>query len=141
MGGRWGSVPAPLRVQDAVLQEEIAYADLCETKQVQKGNIYLDFSATKPMHAVRGDELVFVGRFGSFVPVTEQSGGAILYRIMDEKRHAVTGTKGRFWLLADVAKDLIEEGTVEIDSTYFDDLVLEAQKTISKFGDFAEFVK
>jgi hypothetical protein len=81
--------------------------------------------------------MVFVGRTGRFVPVTEASGGALLWRVKDDKRYAVSGTKGYFWLEADVAKAMSSQ--VEVDMTYFDNLVEEAKKTIGKFGDFETF--
>ena len=99
--------------------------------------MYLDFDAVqKPMFKYKG--MHFVGRTGRFVPVSPECGGGILYRVKDEKRYAVTGTKGFFWLEADVAKELGVED--EIDMSYFENLTNEAIKTISKFGDFEEFV-
>jgi hypothetical protein len=98
--------------------------------------MYLDFDATKPMW-MAGDYMQFVGRTGRFVPVTEASGGALLFRVKDDKRYAVTGTKGYFWLEAEVAKAMGDR--VEIDMRYFDDLVDTARKTIEKFGPFDGF--
>ena len=117
--------------------QDLAFDDFCETKQVTQGTMYLDFDAVqKPMFKYKG--MHFVGRTGRFVPVSPECGGGILYRVKDEKRYAVTGTKGFFWLEADVAKELGVED--EIDMSYFENLTNEAIKTISKFGDFEEFV-
>lgn len=105
--------------------EELTFDDLCETKQVMKGSIYLDF----------GDEgMRFVGRIGRFVPVI--SGGGILYRVHDGKNYAVTGTKGRTWVEAEEAKDVDRD---LIDMDYFHKLADDAIQTINKFGDFEEF--
>jgi hypothetical protein len=98
--------------------------------------MYLDFETTKPMW-MAGDYMHFVGRTGLFVPVTPESGGGVLYRVKDDKRYAVTGTKGHFWMEAEVAKALGDK--VEIDMTYFDNLVDTARKTVEKFGEFKEF--
>ena len=98
--------------------------------------MYLDFEATKPMH-MAGNYMQFVGRTGRFVPVTEASGGGVLYRVKDDKRYAVTGTKGYLWLEAELAKSLGSK--VELDMRYFDNLVEDAIKTINKFGDFNTF--
>jgi hypothetical protein len=78
-----------------------------------------------------------VGRTGRFVPVIEGSGGGTLYRIMNDKKYAVAGTKGYLWLEAEVAKELAD--TVVVDMSYFDGLVNDAITTINKFGDFEQF--
>lgn len=119
-------------------QDSITFDDLCETKQVTQGAMYLDFDAVqKPMALTEG--MHFVGRTGRFVPVTDDSGGAILYRIKDDKKYAVTGTKGYFWLEAEVAQAMGEE--LEIDMNYFEVLASAALKTIAKFGDVDTFIK
>jgi hypothetical protein len=108
------------------------FDDMCETKQVAKGVMYLDFDAVqKPMATYEG--MHHVGKTGRFVPVSDESGGGILWRVQDEKNSAVTGTKGYFWVEAEVAKEMGED--VEIDYTYFDQKVKEARKTLEKFGD------
>lgn len=119
---------------------EIEFDDLCETKSVTKGAMYLDFqSVTKPMCMTDGG-LQFVGRTGRFVPVTEESGGAILLRVDGEKQHAVTGTKGYLWLEATTAKPLMLEHDIVVDMSYFDNLVTDAVNTIKKFGDAEWFI-
>ena len=117
--------------------QDLSFNDYCETKQVMQGSMYLDFDAVqKPMFNYKG--MHFVGRTGRFIPVTPESGGGILYRIKDEKRFAVTGTKGFFWIEADLAKTLGDD--LEIDLSYFEGLTDDAIKTINKFGDFESFV-
>jgi len=117
--------------------ENPTFDDMCETKQVSKGVMYLDFDAVqKPMASYKG--MHHVGKTGRFVPVTDESGGGILYRVHEGKNHAVTGTKGHFWAEAEVARSLGED--LEIDMNYFEGLVYEARKTISKFGDVDEFI-
>lgn len=116
--------------------EPIEFNDLCETKQVSKGAMYLDFDAEKPMCFPR-DGMRFVGRTGRFVPVKEGNQGGILYRVVDGKGYAVTGTKGHFWMEADMASTLPWEN---IDMAYFQNLAEEARKTIDYFGEFTRFV-
>jgi len=109
--------------------EPILDKDLAETKQVSKGYMYLDF-ASGPH---------FVGRTGRFIPVTEKSGiGGTLVRVFNDKRYAVAGTKGYFWVESDAAK--AQNLELDIDMRYFDGLVEEAKKTIEKFGSYEEFV-
>ena len=138
--GKWDAVGAqfqhPYVYKTLFTKEDIEWDDICETKQVTQGSMYLDFEATKPMH-MAGNYMQFVGRTGRFVPVTEASGGGVLYRVKDDKRYAVTGTKGYLWLEAELAKSLGSK--VELDMRYFDNLVEDAIKTINKFGDFNTF--
>jgi hypothetical protein len=119
--------------------EEPTLEDHYETKSVQKGSMYLDFSANKPMFLHGQDPMVFVGRTGRFVPVTEKSNGGVLYRIYEGKPYAVAGTKGFLWLEAETVD--FKDGNVEIDTNYFEKLSDNAVKTIEKFGSFDEFVK
>jgi hypothetical protein len=129
---KWEAVGAefqhPYIYKTLFSHEDIVWDDFCETKQVTKGAMYLDFG---------GEEMQFVGRTGRFVPVIEGSGGGTLYRVMNDKKYAVAGTKGYSWLEAEVAKELAD--TVVVDMSYFDGLVNDAITTINKFGDFEEF--
>ena len=117
---------------------DIVFDDLCETKQVTKGAMYLDFDATQqPMFKYEG--MHFVGRTGRFVPVTERSGGALLYRVHDGKKYAVSGTKGYLWIEAEHAQNRKDE--IEIDMRYFEKLLADARNTIDHFGPVDPFVK
>jgi len=142
--GKWDATGAqfqhPYVFKKMFSGEEVTWDDLCETKQVSKGTIYIDFdSVQKPMWADRGIRgFQFVGRIGRFVPVTPESGGGILYRVHDGKQYAVSGTKGFFWLDANVAKTMISD--IEIDESYFEGLRDDAYKAITKYGDFDKFV-
>lgn len=138
-GGMWETVGAqfqhPYVYKTLFSGEPIEFSDLCETKHVSQGAMYLDFEHDRPMAVIEG--MQFVGRTGQFVPISG-SGGAILYRIKDGKSYAVTGTKGYLWMEASMAKSLGND--VEIDMSYFERLVFEAFKTIEKFGNFEKFV-
>lgn len=122
-------------------EEEIKFNDLCETKQVQKGAIYLDFANSFKPGPGDLEKMHFVGKTGRFVPVTEASGvGGTLYRYSEEKFYAVSGTKGHFWAEAEVVQKMIESGKdVEIDMTYFERLSTEAFETIDNFGPYETF--
>lgn len=125
--------------------EEVVFEDLGQVKQVKDAAMYLDFKHEKPpageMFSTEG--MAFVGRIGKFVPVQEGCGGAILWRVASVdgvlKGHAVGGTKGRLWMEADMAK--LRGDDVEIDITYYEELVTAAVDQINKFGSFEEFVK
>lgn len=106
--------------------QEVEFNDLCETKQVMKGSIYLKID----------DELRFIGRIGRFVPVEPGCGGGTLLRIHEGKEHAVTGTKGYLWKEA----NMFVEDTDKIDTEYFEKLADNAIKTINKYGDFSELI-
>ena len=142
-GDHWTAVGAqfqhPYVYKTLFTKEEVNERDLYETKQVQQGSMFLDFSTTKPLW-MADEDMHFVGRIGQFVPVTENSRGGILWRVKDDKRYAVTGTKGYFWVEADMYKRLLEEGVdIQIDETYYERLADEAVKAINKFGSFEEF--
>lgn len=119
--------------------EEVVFDDLCETKSVQKGSMYLDFDK-QDKDTADVSKMRFIGRIGRFVPVHPDSGvGGILYRYADDKLYAVAGTKGYYWIEASMADDEeIEDSNINLD--YFEKLVEEAVKTINKFGSFEEFV-
>jgi hypothetical protein len=142
-GDKWTAVGAqfqhPYVFKTLFSGEEITLDDLCETKQVQQGVMYLDFESTQKPAALSNGDLHYVGRTGRFIPVTQESGGGLLWRIKDDKRYAVTGTKGHLWLEVEVV-EAMEEG-YEVDMTYFDNLVDNARKAIEKFGSYDEFVR
>ena len=135
-GDKWETVGAqfqhPFVKKSLFTFEEITFNDMCETKQVSKGSMYLDLEYDRPM--ITTDGMQFVGRTGRFTPVTE--GGGMLYRVCDGKTFAVTGTKGYLWAESTVAQEM----GLPVDMSYFDNLVLSAKKTIGKFGSYEELV-
>ena len=121
--------------------EPIVFADLCQTKTVSKGAIYLDKNEDLP----EGEHnYIFVGRVGSFCPVKPGTGGALLVResgVNDagEKTYAaVTGTKGYRWLESEMVHELQMEDMV--DRSYFNKMADDAADAIAKHGDFEWFV-
>lgn len=144
-GDKWTAVGAqfahPYVFKALFSNEEITFDDLCETKSVTQGTIYLDFEMED--HEPTTENMVHVGRTGSFVPV--RSGGGTLWRVKDGKFYAVTGTKGYFWITREVANQ--RRGTeeditkVDVDLDYFERLKDEAFKAIDYYGPFERFVE
>lgn len=143
--GKWEAVGAqfqhPYVYKKLFSGETIEWEDLCETKQVQKGVMYLDFNdVDKPFHSYSG--MQHVGRIGRFVPVTPESGGGTLFRVAEvdgeQKKYAVSGTKGFTWLEATVAEANRE--LIEIDQAYYESLIMDALNALNKFGDAEAFL-
>ena len=114
--------------------EPIEFEDMCETKSVTSA-LYL--KGQDP------DKPEFVGRVGLFCPMKPGTGGKELLRENRDKDgnvkySAATGTKGYFWLEAEVVKNLGKEK--DIDRSYYDRLVNDAVDAISQYGDFEWFV-
>jgi len=144
-GDHWQAVGAefqhPYVYKSLFTHEEITFDDLCETKSVQKGAMYLDFDMDERPSAEPGENMQFVGKIGRFVPVAEDMRGGILYVVRDDTKSAVSGTKGYFWIEATMAKQRGIEDGEQIDMNYFEELSNKAVKQINKFGNFDEFVK
>lgn len=121
--------------------EEIVFNDLCETKSVSKGAIYLDKNEDLP----DGEHnYIFVGRVGQFCPIVPGAGGALLLREAgvrpdgEMKYDSVTGAKDYRWLESEMVRQLQMEEA--INKKYFNKEVDDAVKEISKYGDFEWFV-
>lgn len=118
-------------------KEPLIFKDMCETKSVSKGAIYLDMNEDLPEG---GHKYVFVGRVGQFCPMISGVGAGELVRNTgeDDRYSAVTGTKGYRWMESETVRTLGLED--KIDRSYYDRLVDAAVETISKYGDFEWFV-
>lgn len=121
--------------------EPVVFADLCQTKTVSKGAIYLDKNEDLP----EGEhKYIFIGRVGSFCPIKPGCGGAVLLResgVNDagEKTYAaVGGSKGYRWLESEMVHELQMEK--DIDRSYFDKMADDAADAIAKYGDYEWFV-
>ena len=116
-------------------KEPIGFSDLCETKQVTKGALYLDMNESLPEgeHDYR-----FVGRIGEFCPIKPGKGGGELVVNRDEKYVSAAGAKGFRWLESETVQN--GEGEDFIDRSYYNELVDAAVEEISKYGDFEQFV-
>jgi hypothetical protein len=132
-GDKWDAVGAqfqhPYVFKTLFSKEPVTLEDLAETKSVQKGTIYLE----------RDDQMHFIGRTAQFFPVTEEAHGGTLYRVNDDKRYAVAGTKGYLWLEANQVR-AFEDQWMHLDMSYYTKLVEEAIKSIEKFGPVEEFI-
>ena len=116
--------------------EDLEFRDFCETKSVKDDSaLYLDMNEKdEEQHEYR-----FVGRTGSFCPISPGKGGGLLMRYKDGKYYAATGTKGYRWLESETVQTCGKED--DIDVSYYERLANEAIETISKYCDFDEFVK
>lgn len=143
-GGKWTATGTQFQVpyvfKTLFSKEPIEFPDLCETKTVSKGAIYLDKNEDLP----EGEHnYIFVGRVGQFCPIIPGKGGALLLReagLSDtgERKYAsVTGAKDYRWLESEAVYSLHMED--DIDKAYFDKEVNEAVGEISKYGDFEWF--
>lgn len=114
--------------------DDIGFADLCETKNVSKGVMYLDFNEGLPEDE---HNYKFVGKIGLFTPVVKD--GAVLVKSQDQVKYdAVAGTKGYRWVESDTIRD--KDNHDSIDMSYFEHLANEAENNIGKYGDFDIFV-
>jgi hypothetical protein len=142
LDGKWTAVGAqfqhPYVFKKLFSQEPLDIEDLFETKQVSQGAMYLDFEFDRPL-PLATEGMHFVGRIGRFIPVKQEAGGGMLYRVKDGKFFAVTGTKNHLWMEADAALKLWLSDEL-IDYLYFDNLVSDAVEAISKYGNFDDFV-
>lgn len=136
--GKWDATGArfqhPFVYKTLFTHEPIEWDDLCETKSVTQGTMYLDFNHDTPETSPK-EGMKFVGRTGRFVPVKSDQGGAMLYRIKDDKPFKVTGTSGHLWLEVDVAREL----NSEVDMSYFEKLVDDSVAALNKYGDAEAF--
>ena len=143
-GGKWTATGTQFQVpyvfKTLFSKEPIVFSDLCETKTVSKGAIYLDKNEDLP---VGEHNYIFVGRVGQFCPIMPGKGGALLVREAgmtedgERKYSSVTGAKDYRWLESECVYSLQMEDA--IDKSYFNKEVKEAVDEISKYGDFEWF--
>lgn len=131
-GDKWTAVGAqfqhPYVFKTLFSQEGITFDDICETRSVTKGRMYLEYPEGPSRDKA---ERIHVGRTGSFVPVVEDGlGGAVLLRVDGEKEYAVTGTKGYLWVPRDVARQREGDGTLVVDMRYFQALIDKARAAV-----------
>lgn len=138
-GEKWEAVGAqfkhPYVFKKLFSHEEIDFNDICETKNVTQGAIYLDLHYDDKEKKTPIEEMQFIGKIGRFVPVDPGFGGGVLYRVKDDKAYAVTGTRGHLWVEAHVAEGLPNEA---VDYSYFDELVKKAYEQIEFYGPFVD---
>ena len=149
-------------------KEPIEFEDMCETKSVTSA-LYLDMNEGLPdvseleaerdrlakkdplmereglsEEIAKGHNYHFIGKVGQFCPIKPGCGGGILLRETENKKTgekgyaAATGSKGFRWLESEMVRELGKEN--DIDRTYYNNLVDEAVKSLSSYGDFERFV-
>lgn len=138
-------------------KEPILFDDLCEVKSVSTA-MYIDFNE-RPSDLPFDDgfdpnsqdyhDYRFIGKVGCFCPMVDGVGAGPLLRESTDKDGnkkyvSVVGTKkpdGKSlykWMEAEMVLKLGLQDS--IDRSYYDKLVNEAVDTISKYGDFEQFV-
>lgn len=91
-----------------------------------------------------GHSYHFIGRVGQFCPIKSGCGGGILLRETENKKTgekgyaAATGSKGFRWLESEMVRQIGKQS--DIDRAYYNNMVDDAVKAISKYGDFERFV-
>ena len=144
-GGKWTATGTQFQIpyvfKTLFSKDPIQFEDLCETKSVSKGAIYLDKNEGLP----DGEhKYIFVGRVGQFCPIVKGAGGALLLRESgiddagNRKYASVTGAKDYRWLESEMVYQLHMEES--IDKDYFNKEVDDAVKEIAQYGDFEWFV-
>jgi hypothetical protein len=135
--GTWTAVGAqfqhPYVYKQLFSHDPIEFDDLCETKNVMKGVMYLD-----KLRTGRVEDMQYVGRTGSFMPVRYD--GGVLWRVQDDKMYHVTGTKGYEWIDRDTARNRLEVDELITDMDYFSELEKEAIEQIEKFVPFNKLI-
>lgn len=112
--------------------EPITFKDLCETKQVKKGAMYLRYDGVQKEigehkeEALPSNELAesdpdygdtHIGRSGLFVPINPnqdifKGGELVCYRDDLDKDYAVPGTKGFLWAEAEMVR-VLEDNAID----------------------------
>ena len=149
-------------------KKPIEFEDMCETKSVTSA-LYLDMNEGLPdvseleaerdrlakkdppmereglsEEIAKGHDYHFIGKVGQFCPIKPGCGGGILLRETENKKTgekgyaAATGSKGFRWLESEMVRELGKEN--DIDRTYYNNLVDEAVKSLSSYGDFERFI-
>ena len=136
-GGKWTAVGAqfqhPYVYKELFSHDPIEFDDLCESRNVVKGRMYLDMSGSGEVSQMR-----HVGRTGSFTPVRYDGGD--LWRVQEDKKYHVTGTKGYKWVERDIASQREGDYNLFTDMEYFEELKNEAIAAIEKFVTYEELV-
>lgn len=140
--------------------EAVEFDDMCETKSVSKGALYLDMNEdledvtqyekllekARKKETADGDEIdnlkgliagghnyQFIGRVGNFCPVKKGSGGGVLYRVENGKYYAATGTTGYRWLESEYVRKY--GGKDLIDISFYNSQVNAAVEAMKSFLD------
>lgn len=140
-GGEWTATGAqfqqPYVFKTLFSHEDVKFDDMCETKSVTKGSLWLDPDLSHDENGKPNEMGIdikkcrFVGRVGRFTPVKN---GSLLLRYDGEKFAYPPGSKGYRWVESADYKD------EEIDIRYYQSQVTDAIDAISQYGDYNSFV-
>ena len=135
--GHWNAVGAqfqhPYVFKELFSHEDLEFDDLCETKNVTQGSMYISTDGSESVSDMR-----HVGRTGSFMPV--KYGGGTLWRVKDDKKYHVSGTKGYLWIERELAQYRQSLDDLHTDMDYFEKLKSDALKAIDKFVSYEELI-
>lgn len=133
------ALPDVSKLEDEVVALKKKYADA-------NGDYPFDVDEeiqTKTSEIAKGHDYHFIGKVGQFCPIKPGCGGGILLRETENKKTgekgyaAATGSKGFRWLESEMVKQLDKQG--DIDRGYYNNMVDEAIKSLSVYGDFERF--
>ena len=133
------ALPDVSKLEDEVATLKKKYADT-------NGDYPFDIDAeiqSKTAEIAKGHDYHFIGKVGQFCPIKPGCGGGILLRETENKKTgekgyaAATGSKGFRWLESEMVKQLDKQG--DIDRGYYNNMVDEAVKSLSVYGDFERF--
>jgi DNA polymerase III delta prime subunit len=134
---KWKAVGAqfqhPYVFKQLFSHESVEFDDLCETKNVMQGRMYLDMTGAENI-----SDMKHIGRTGSFMPVLYD--GGTLWRVKDDKKYHVTGTVGYSWIDRDLALYRDPLGDLFTDMDYFEQLKNDAVAAIERYVPFEEFI-
>lgn len=135
--GKWEATGAqfavPYVLKSLFTHEDLVFSDMCETRTVKVGDIYIDMANDR-----EHPDLRFVGKAGLFTPILPGCGGGTLYRVANDKLYAVSGTSDYQWLESERVMALGKED--EVDVSYYDALCDKAKATIEQFVPYETLV-
>ena len=135
-----------LDMNEGLTQQPEAEKELERRMKGGKCNpIFADVSDTELKDLIaKTHNYIFIGRIGRFCPIKPGCGGGLLVRENVDKKTgevkyaSATGAKGYRWLESEAVLNAGKQD--DIDKRYFNNLVDEAVKAISQYGDFEGFV-
>lgn len=137
-GGKWTATGKefqhPYIFKTLFSKEPIDFIDMCELKAVTTA-LYLDLNEGLDEDA---HNYQFVGKAGTFVPISPGKGGGILLRQKEDRYYAASGSKGYRWLEAQYVRELKKEKDIDIE--YYRALVDNAADHINEFVPLTELL-
>ena len=115
-------------------KKPLNFEDYAQVKQVQTA-LYLEYNEDDESK----HEYQFIGKTGSFVPVTGCNGGNLLRYVDEDKYSAAVGTKGYKWMESETVKNLNLQNNIDI--SYYNRLANDAKDEVSQYGDFELFTE